>query len=353
MVFRWSPEAMKKALIIVVAVAAYALIEVGVLLSTIATQHSFSPWTYPAAVLWSQFLLIPGLAALLSRIVYGRHGWIRRTVTILLAGSLGVPIAVLSFFISMALLVAVLFWASGVSWILFCLLVPVVAGLVVMGFLFLVRKSGKRTVQAEAERWLAERQSGVTEADRAWRSRSIRIAACIPLMTVLPIFLFLPETWGLLSHLDQPQSGHLSGYRVTTPAAWIVLSHDDQQSDGRSWANGIAGRGIGFCVIPLRYDSFSSWSVGTDPFNPSEATNYDPKPKDAEIISRGHLTIGSESMNCIDYWPSYDWGPPRSEAVTIAHVTCSDTGRLRARFDGDRSQLPTFYRMLSTIKPVR
>jgi hypothetical protein len=349
---------MKKAFLIVAAVAGYSLLETCLLLSLIVPSDSYtegwySPAKYQIVVVWAQILLIPGMAALLSRIVYGRHGWIRRTVTILLAGSLGVPIAVLSFFIPMALLVAVLFWASGVSWILFCFLVPVVAGLVVMGFLFLVRKSGKRSAEAEAHRWLAERNAGISKSARAWRTRGVRIAVFIPLLTVLPIFLFLPETWGLLSHLGHPQSGHLSGYRVAVPAVWIVLYQDDRQADGRSWAHGIAGRGIGFGVNPLRYDSFSSWSVGTDPFNPSEATNYDPKPKDAEIISRGDLTIGSESMNCIDYWPSYDWGPPRSEAVMIAHVACSNAGRLRARFDGDRSQLPTFYRMLSTVQPVR
>jgi hypothetical protein len=344
---------MKKALIIVGAVAAYALIEVGLLLSTVATQRWISPWTYPAAVMWSQFLLIPGMAALLSRIIYGRHGWVRRTVTILLGGSLGVPIAVLSFFIPMVLLVAVLIWASGVSRILFCLLLPVVVSLVVIGFLFLVRKSGKRNVQAEAARWLAERQSGIPESERRWRNRGIRLAIGIPSLIVLPIFLFLPETWGILSHLGQPESGRLSGYRVTTPVTWIVLFYNNQEPDGRSWVNGIAGRGISFGVNPVRYDSLSYWSIGTDPFNPSEASNYDPKPKDDEIISRHNFTVGSESVDCIDYWPSSAWDPPRTEAATIAHVTCSDASRLRAKFDGQRSQLSTFYRMLSTAKPVR
>lgn len=210
---------MKKAMVIVAAVAGYVLLETTLLLSVIVPQPWSSPGRYQKIVLCAQVLLIPGMAAVFSRIMYGSFQWRRRTLTILLAGSLGVPIAMIMFFIPVIISIVLLAWAFAVHWVLFAVLLPLVLGAIMLGLLLLVRKSGKWSVQAEANRWLAERHSESTQRECKWRNRGIRFALCLPVLTVLPVFLFLPETWGVFSHVGQWQSGNLSGYRVPVPAA--------------------------------------------------------------------------------------------------------------------------------------
>jgi len=60
---------MKKALLIIAAVAGYTLFESALLLSVIAPQPWNSPGHYQTTVLWGQVLLIPGTAAVFSRVI--------------------------------------------------------------------------------------------------------------------------------------------------------------------------------------------------------------------------------------------------------------------------------------------
>jgi hypothetical protein len=169
----------------------------------------------------------------------------------------------------------------------------------------------------------------------------------------LAVFLFLPEVWGLLSHLGGHGLGNLSGYRVTIPPTWFVWNSFNGESSGNSQAFGFAARGIALGSNPFRYDALSSWDIRTTGFNSGFVPGYDRAlPKDNEIISRQNFAIEGGNIVCTDYWPS-DWHRPRSDAATIAYVICTDTRRLRAGFMGDRSQLPTFYRMINSIKPTR
>jgi hypothetical protein len=225
-----------------------------------------------------------------------------------------------------------------------------------MAFVLLaaVRKSGKWSVQAEAARWLAERESGVSPRDRQWRRRGIRLASCIPSAMVLLVFLFLPEIWGMLSHLSQPHSGNLPGYEVSLPATWIVLRHENQMN-GRSWVTGLAVRGMGRGVTPyLRGDPpLSSWDIEADSeVESDESMRTRWTPNDEDVISRRLFTIGNDQLTCLDYRPSYlhygDFPEPFA-----ASVRCSDGKRLRASFSGKRSQVAAFYEMLSSISPKK
>lgn len=337
---------MRKALIIVAAVAGYSLLEAGVLLSVMLPHYEYSNrGTYEEVALLGQLLLIPGLAALLSRIMYGPYRWVRRAATILLVGSLGVPIILTLIFLP----VGILIWAFSVSKLIFAVLLPVVVGSVGLSLHFVIRKGAKWSVQLESRRWLAERQSGSDASERKWRSRGIGLASWIPLLIVLLVFLFLPETWGILSHVNQAQFANLPGYRVPIPATWIVLFHGNQPEGGGSWVNGIAGRGIAFGVRPylkMRVP-LSSWDIRTQPLRDTEV------PKDDDAIARRVFTIGSESITCLDYWPSYLVRPVNVETSPIAYVECGGAGRLRAGFFGERDQLATFYRMLEGITPAK
>src|SRR5437899_226188 len=96
-------------------------------------------------------------------------------------------------------------------------------------------------------------------------NRGIRVVLWIPVRPVLPVFLFLPEIWGIYSHLSQPRSGNLAGYRVPIPSSWIVLDRDHQKANGKSWVTGMTGRGIGFGPKPyLQEDWLSSWEIRTE-----------------------------------------------------------------------------------------
>ena len=343
---------MKRALIIVAAVAAYSLLETGLLLSVMMLHYnSLNRWIYPEIVAWGQLLLIPGMAALLSRIMYGPYRWVRRAATILLVGSFGVPVVLTLILLPVALLV----WAFSVGKLIFAVLLPVVVGSIALSLRFVIRKGAKWSVQLESRRWLAERESGSDANERKWQNRGIRLASCIPVLIVLLVFLFLPEIWGILSQVSSARPASLLGYRVPIPATWIVLFHWNQPESGRSWVNGIAGRGIVFGVRPYWRGRapLSSWDIRTTPYLQSEENATDRRrPKDSEIIGRRVLSIGNENVTCLDYWPSYRSRPEHVETSPFAYVECSGN-RLVAGFDGERNQVATFYRMLEGITPAQ
>jgi hypothetical protein len=347
---------MKKAFLIITAVAAYSLLETGLLLSSVSSLPGFSyPSRYQTIVWCGQFLLIPGLAALLSRIMHGSYRWRSRTLTILLVGILCVPLGITA----LAIAVVPLAWAFDRSRILFDLLLPVSLVVVVFGLFLAKQKSEKWGVRAEGTRWLAERQSGISPREVKWRNRGIRLAVCIPSLVVLLVFLFLPELWGMLSHLSQSHPGNLSGYQVPIPLTWIVLRHDSQRADGWSTVTGFAGRGMGRGAAPyLRWSPpFSSWDVETDSYAESERSFARWRmPSDDEVKARRSFMIGSDSVTCLDYWPSYlSTGPyqrtQQFDDLSVAYIECSDGRRFHAGFFGIRGQVAEFHEMLArTLK---
>ena len=343
------PRPVKKTSAIIGAVAAYSVSETGLLLSLDlpgGPQPKPFPTTYQLIVIWGQLLLIPGTAALMSRILYGPHQWCRRTLTILLYGILSIPVSILVF----AILILPLALAADVSSVLFYITLPIVVLAAAWALRFLIRKSGGWAVRAETERWWSEREAGASRHEKAWRTRSIGVASCIPVLIVLPVFLFLPETWGILSHLAHGRSAVLAGYRVRVPATWVVLNHWTDPS-GSSSVSGIAGKGIGRGRNPFRYDSVAAWFVGTDPFVRAQYEDDPWMPKKDQILSQGSFQIGAESVVCADYLSPYLYW--RSAGATTAHVRCSGSGRLRASYDGPRTQVADFYRVIGAITPAR
>jgi hypothetical protein len=148
-------EPVKKAFLTVAAVVGYSLVETGLLLSTFGShQGYYYPTTYQSTLYFGQLLLIPGLGALLSRIMYGPHRWRTRTLPILLAGILALPFGITA----LAIVIVPLAWAFDTSRTLFYLLLPVSLVGAVFGLFVAKQKSEKWGVRAEAARWLAERQ---------------------------------------------------------------------------------------------------------------------------------------------------------------------------------------------------
>lgn len=353
-----STQIVKRALLIVAAVAGYFLLDAVLLLSVIVPRQSglLTPPPYAPFVGFSQLVLIPGMAVLFSRIIYGPQKWGRRCLLIFLTG----PFVLLAVITPFVVIVILLDWTFIVSKILFAIAMMAIYATVLMGLRWCIRRSRQWSVEAEAARWLAERQSGIVQRDVIWRNRGIRFATCVPALLVLPLFLFLPEVWGMLSHLGATHSGDLAGYRVPIPATWIVLRHDNQSADGWSTVTGLAGRGIGRGIAPYlsRRLPFSSWAIETDSYDPSKGSPAARwrRPSDDEVTSRRSLMIGADSIACLDYWPAYLRTGPHQQIqqfddLSVAYIECSNGRRFRAGFFGIRGQVATFYEMLGRTIP--
>src|SRR5579872_3876617 len=127
---------MKRALGIVAAVGGYVVVEILLLLSVIVPYPAYAHEVYRTLVPWSQFLLIPGLAALCSRIIYGPQKWGRRTLVILLVALLGLCIFIIPLFV----IAALLDWTFLFSKILFAVAMSVIFGAMVIGLRWCLRR---------------------------------------------------------------------------------------------------------------------------------------------------------------------------------------------------------------------
>jgi hypothetical protein len=342
---RTAQRPMKRALGIVAAVTGYAFVETLLLLSIVLPRPENPPGIYQSVVLLAQVALLPGIAALFSRIIYGPRKWGRRTLVMFLLTPLALCVFIFPFFV-----IAVLFdWTFIVSRILFAVAMAAVFGAMLMGLRWCLRRLRTWSAESEVERWLAERDKGSATYERKWRNKSVRVAVCIPATTVLLVFLFLPEAWGLLSHLSHSRSGKLPGYEIAIPATWVVLYQQGDQSDGSSRVSGLAGKGIGTLVNPMRSDELSGWEVGTLPFNANDQTSHYPSiSEEKNVISRRILRIDDDTVTCVEYLSALDYA-----SMTFAHVTCEGSSRLFATFDGPRTEVPTFFRMLDSTRRVR
>ena len=84
---------MKRAVGIIAVVAVYTLVETLLLLRFIEPIQIWLPdIDYQRVILASQLLLVPGFAVLFSFLAFGHHGWIRRTLRIIVIGTFGVPL---------------------------------------------------------------------------------------------------------------------------------------------------------------------------------------------------------------------------------------------------------------------
>jgi hypothetical protein len=325
---------------IAIAVSGYSLLETILLLGVIVPSPWMSGWpNLERLVPLSQVLLIPGMAILWSRILHGPHQFGRRALFILFTGTLGVPVAVTSFVLPIALLA----WAFAVNRFLFAALMPIVVGVAALGTSFLIRKGGRWGAQSEAQRWLRERQSDPGGYVRKNYVRVCCISSWIPVLTVLFVFVFLPEIWGLISHLARPGASNLAGYQVPIPMRWIVLWGVNQGAEGRSVVNGLAARGLAFGIRPnLDRDwSFSTWSFWTADSRHPDSTQV----AEGEVVNnRQNFDIGGENLTCLDYPPAHF-----GDVQAFAYVRCASSATLRATYFGPRKQLETFYAVLSGI----
>jgi len=326
----------RKAVTIIVVVAGYCVLEIVALFcNLLACFASRDPGFEPVFFLDVQFLLIPGAAVLFSRLLYGSASWKKRVLSnlMLVAGS---ALALFELLFVTAILAD---HQQAPALVFSFIFLPAFVG-ICSALFFLNRRVRKQTLQLESARWLAERQSGISARERKWKSQAIGWSLWIPICTVLLVVVYLPETWGVVSHLFQP-SMQLGRYKVPIPITWVALEHRTRTED--SWVYGVAGRTTGLRQYALGSFPLSSWHVEI-------RSTKSWSPQDDEIIARRKLTIGGASRTCVEYWPSYLKPQEQSQEKSVAYVTCSLPDRLYASFSGERAELQVFFRMLEGIK---
>ncbi len=312
----------------------------------------------------AQLFTIPGMAALFSLILYGWYQWKRRVTFRFIAVAGFVLLLVL--IVSPLGLLANILEARGIdpgSSTLFstAAMLCTIAILVAVPILlfFINRKAGKRSVELESSRWLAERKAGIGAVERKWRERAIRWSLWIPSLTVLAVFSFLPETWGFMSHLQQPSAVRLlgyetrvPGYEIRVPLSWTISFQGSNSMTGASWVFGWAARGPGFGIRRYLHPGdlpFSSWSVEIAESDKQSAEFG--RSSGNGGASRHDFQIGKGRLTCFEsQTPRARW--LHSSAEPLAFVECSGPDRLRASFMGEKTHLATFYAMLESITPA-
>ena len=342
------PEILKRALSIVGVVTLYCWLATVFLLSFLLPSVWYYSTGYRAFVGWSQFAVIPGIAALFSRYIYGRRGWLRRAVKIILAGSIGLAVC-LTALLSSAAAIA---WAASVNAILFVVLLVLLGGGIILATAWLAGKISRRSIPIESARWLEERQRGTGADDRKWMNRGIRWALWIPSLTVLLAGGFFLPVWGMLSRLAQPRVAYASGFDVPVPLNWVV--NDSYHAGGYSRASGLAGQGSPlFGIFDPQDFQIADWtfwvpvSNGSPPVNPAF-----PPPIDENITGHRQFAIGDGIIECREYLPKYLQSVNGRDSPTV-FVDCRGSNGWYAGFGGAKTLLPSFYRILEGTKKIK
>jgi hypothetical protein len=225
-------------------------------------------------------------------------------------------------------------------------LVAFVCGNVLMiGLLLYFRhKTRDSWIRAEAKQWLAEQSQPLAYARR---SRLWRSVLWIPSVLVLVIFLFFPETSGLVSHLFCGPTVRLHQYRLKIPLTWIVAT----SSDSSVWV--IAGKGIARVGL-RRYwrgeETISEMSIYARSDLPPLSEWYLSR---ARILSKQTLKLGQEELTCLDI-VSYADAQPLPINPSFVEIFCSsDQNDFNASFSGQRSDSSAFYGLLHGATEVK
>jgi hypothetical protein len=336
---------MNRPVAIVMTLAGYSVAEFFLLWLYTVTPHFLLPsqelsyLLLPFAIF--QSLAIAGLAALLLSLIYGSRMRLRRLIWTVLFGPVVFVVSVLVVAVS----IATGSWSYGA--------LPFRAGAItidvlVWGIVFvlmptlLFRRLRQRSVDIEAEHWLAER--GLAADKRRRRNAAIGWSLWTPIVLVGFSYLFFLECWGVFTHFQSPGGIHLSGYRVQVPLRWIIGPHFSSGDDGLSYVHGYAGGGPALTGIPdyvHMLESLSHWEVSTTGFSVG-GRSPDDLERGQDVISKRTVSIPNGTLTCVQHhldWQSRIW------------IECTGAGRLNASFLGRESEREAFYGMLGDIQP--
>ncbi len=248
--------------------------------------------------------------------------------------------------------------------VLLCLLLPesLAAGLLaitspfwlgVLNYFIYKHLTQRRAVLQEAKRWLSER-SRRTPQQRAKIVRRKQIGIWIPAVLVMTVFLFLPEFFAVVTHVFRRGPAKLIGYEIAFPATWIPTGEVTDDTQTWAFASALDCRG------PLRSRTGPYWflnlrtsGVGVVTWSSESAArrhNALRRNTNTPLSTRSVLLAGDPAI-CREYPHDYtDWAPTRN----LRRIECSTSDeRLFVSFDGDKADLPGFYRNLERIRKLR
>jgi hypothetical protein len=334
---------MRKPATILATVTALCVAEILLLFSIAvpASHETFAPRSYQLVALVTGYLLISGLAALFSRLNYGNRKWRRRALVII-----AVPAMCFFAFIAILMgefeLIDVFPYEQQENIGLAILAVDAfLAALVLFG---MWKKGRRRSIELEAEHWLSERHSGVSHPELLQRHRAIRVALCLPTVSVLLAFLFLPEIWALVSHTVHYGEKRVAGYQLVLPITWVVLASSEDR-----FVYGVAASGM--AREPKRWVADHGIPISGWVFSVDDGRDFAPRPKHEsdEILEMRSFLSGNESISCTRYWPKW-LGKADSR---YAFVDCSGPHGFAAYMEGEARDVSTFYGVLYRIQSVR
>lgn len=226
-------------------------------------------------------------------------------------------------------------------------LVPVLLGapflIGISNYFIYQRVMDRRRIRADSERWLAyrSRESGRRHARKLLATQ---VGVWLPTLLVGVVFLFLPESIGLATHMFHPRPAKLIGYEVSFPATWIITGNGADNSQTWAFAGAFDFRGplrSGF----QRYWPFNLRASGVDVITSASGNAlYNPNPKTP--VSVRSVVIGGQPAQCREY---VDWRDEKLRMVECA----TPKNEISVSFFGDRSNFAAFYRSLELIRKRR
>ena len=208
------------------------------------------------------------------------------------------------------------------------------------------RRMRDKNILSEAEAYLSSRTTQSIQALRQ-SGKLERRALWGPTGLVLVLFVFFPETFGLISHLFYGRLAQLGPYRVETPLTWTIF---DERDSGVFLlpGKGIARVGLG----PYRRrEELGSASFAFIP--ESERSNADWYLKYRKPLSEQRLSLGKRTFICWNFVPWYEASTVETRA-SFVDVACRTEDRdFSATFSGERGEVATFYHVLETIRQLK
>lgn len=344
---------MRSYLLIPVGVALYSLLEAALLFSIVVGGPFGTGETtnrFPGLAALAQLLLIPGAACLFSGFAYGKRGYIRRAFLIFLliwspALSLFLPALLLE---SLGATQFVLPWV-GPALALLLLILGLVA------FFFVARAAARDSVKQEERRWLADRRLNLGFSERKKRNRAFRVALFLPTLTVLLVFLFLPQIWRCLSHLNRRPSQALIRYRIRVPITCVIFGRWQVPETGEASISGIGTNESDLKLLKCCRPGpqVFEWGLSVEPYSGWSKDKLESRgrsPCNAVPVGRRELQIDEELLTCREFaldLPSSESNLKKTNLLVI----CDGTGRLHARFAGEWRELQDFYEMIRNLTP--
>lgn len=236
------------------------------------------------------------------------------------------------------------FWGSAQA-------IAFVAGNAVMlTLLFHYRsETRKRWINDEAQQFLANRSlRGITSVS-PWRKNGRRGMIWAPTLFVLVVFLFFPESLGIVSHLSGRPS--LDHYRLEIPLTWIIAHTSQSYIDSRLVGSEIwivAGKGIvrvGLGAYWRKEEPVSEMTFASAPYNPNDVW----LPAHLRVLSKREVPLGNEVLICWDIIPYPDTRLKPMDPAFAEIICPAGKDGFRAHFSGWRTDSPMFYKTLQRV----